>query len=41
MTFLNCYVTTKCPVTLWVEPAHPKSGPYQVLGAMGLGNVEI
>ena len=43
ITFLNCHVTTglKCHVTFWVTPPHPESGPYQILGAMGLVNVEI
>ena len=43
MKFLNCHVITgsKYHVTFWVGPSHPGSAPYQVLGVMGLVNVEI
>ena len=43
MTVLIFQVTTqlKRHVTFWVGPPHPDSAPYQVLGTMGLMNVEI
>ena len=43
MTVLIFHVTTqlKCHVTFWVEPPYPDSAPYQVLGTVGLVNVEI
>ena len=43
MTFFIFDVTTqlKCHVTFWVGLPHPDSAPYQVLGTMGLVNVEI
>ena len=43
MTALIFHVSTqlKCHVTFWVGSPHPDSRPYQVLGAMGLLDVEI
>ena len=43
MMLLNCYATTelKYHVNLWVCPPHPEFTPYQVVGVMGLVNVEI
>ena len=43
MTFLIFHVTSqlKYHVTFWVEPPHPDSAPYQVLGLMNLVNVDI
>ena len=43
MTVLIFHVITqlKCHVTFWVGPPHPDSEPYQVLGAVGLVDVEI
>ena len=43
MKVLIFHVTTqlKCHVTFWVEPPYPDSAPYQVLGTVGLANVEI
>ena len=43
MTFFIFQVTTqlKCHVTFWVGSPHPDSSPYQVLGTMGLVDVEI
>ena len=43
MTVFISHLTTqfKCHVTFWVGPPHPDAGHYQVLGTVGLVNVEI
>ena len=42
MTFFIFHLTTqlKRHMTFWERPLHPESATYQVLGAMGLVNVE-
>ena len=43
MTVLIFHVTSqlKCHVTFWVGPPHSDSTNYQVLGGVGLVNLEI
>ena len=43
MTFLNCHMITglKCHVNFCARPPHLESATCEILGAMGLMNMEI